>query len=259
MPASPTDMTLVRADGGPLGAATATVSACRAAGIPCLLSLYAPWDVRAYNDVFLSATLERDLTDNIVALIETYGFDGVDFDWECDVQSNLDVAAYSQYFIDLDGVLRPMGKIMGMAAAPSKVVLTPEAANLFEYVGVMAYDVGSPAQWYGSYSAVQGYLDTWAAAGIARSKLVLGINFAARNCTGGGWYSYNWIVDTYDPAPDLNQVSGYCYNGIDLVTAKASYVADNGFGGVFVYTVNLDKQGDPRSLLRHINDTFGRP
>jgi len=255
-PTDPSDMTLVRVDGGDMGESAATLTACQAAGIPCMFSLYTPWDEPAFNEVFTTPALSQELIDNIVTLMDTWGFDGVDLDWESDVQSNLDVTAFSQFVAELRTAL-PAGKIIGTASAPNKVTFDPSAAQDFDYIGVMTYDVAPAATWYGTMDDVQSSMDLWADAGFPKDKLVLGISFAARYATGGGWFSYASVVDQYDPAPGDNAAGDLVFNGIDLVTEKAQWIEDNGFGGAFVYTVNLDKLNDPRSLLQHIYDTIG--
>jgi chitinase len=257
-PKSSDNMTLKRIDDGHISDCVAVINSCHAAGIPCVLSVYAPWDQPAYNNAFMSVNSKRHLINNIVNLIRQYGFDGVDMDWECDNDPGLSANTYAQFYADLYTQIHWMGKTIGITENYGKVTLPTYAQNYLDTISLMDYDIGPSQTWYGTMSDVQTDMNSWVKAGFSKSKLILGINFAARYQTGDGWFSWEYVVDTYNPSPSSTTADNLCFNGINLTIKKAKWVIDNRFGGVFCYEVNLDKMNDDRSLLRNIYLTYLR-
>jgi chitinase len=258
-PKAPNNMTLKRLDNGPISACAAVISACHAAGIPCLLSVYAPWDQPTYNNVFSNTKNKAQLITNIVNLIKQYRFDGVDMNWECDNDSGLKAAVYAQFYADLYAQLHPLGKTIGITENYGKVTLPASAQTYLDTISLIDYDCGTTQTWYGTMADVQTDMNRWVLAGFSKSKLVLGISFAARYQAGGGWFSWEYVVDTYNPPSSATTAGNLCFNGIDLTVQKAKWVQGNGFGGVFCYQVNLDKMNDGRSLLENIYNTYTGP
>jgi chitinase len=253
-PKSAGNMTLTRLDNGPISDCVAVINACHTAGIPCVMEVYAPWNRPAYNNAFTNAKYKTQLINNIVNLVAQYGFDGIDMDWECDSDPGLNSTIYAQYYADLR-VKLPSPKTIGITTTYAKVVLPPSAQTYLDTISIIVYDCGTALTWYGTMSDVEAAMKLWIDTGFSNTKLLLGINFAARYQKGGGWFSWKYVVDTYNPPAPATTAGKLCFNGIDLTVKKAQWAMTN-IAGVFCYEVNLDKMNDNRSLLQNIYNTF---
>jgi hypothetical protein len=261
-PTSPSNLTLVCADGGSINRADAMIAALHAVGRPCEFSVFSQWgdpNYATYNQIFTNTAYRQQLFDEIVRIFTLKpGFDRVNMDWESD---NRGVAAQdiTNFYAALYAILQPMGKTISATENYGKVVMTTAAAQYLKFIGLMTYDVGAMPIWYGTLAEMQTDLNRWANAGFDRKKLLAGITFGARkwpNPPSNNWFSYASVVDQYNPPDSANQAGDYYYNGPDLVGQKAQWVKDNGFGGVFTYGTQLDKMNDPRSLLQHIYEVM---
>lgn len=260
---SATNMTLFLEVSTP-GALTAFVNRVHAAGAKIVIELYCDWDAPAsYNAIFDNSTLRSQLITNLAAFVNTYSMDGVDLDWEADVQSTLNKNNYSTFLIDLKTALNSLGgtKYITYAAPTNKVPFTVTASNSIDIINVMCYDVYPPTSWYGSYTQSTSYMTWWYNQGIAKSRLAMGISFAARLSDGTGWYSYRYIIETYNPATSANSANSgnYVYNGQDLVVQKTNWIKSQGYAGVMAYNLALDKYANPKSLLQGMYDVLYSP
>jgi Glycosyl hydrolases family 18/Concanavalin A-like lectin/glucanases superfamily/Bacterial Ig domain/Putative Ig domain len=205
------------------------------------------------------------------------GFDGVDLDWE----SGLDMTNYTQ-LVDLINRLRAAmpTKVITMYVFPGPPTATAAAAqSSLDQVNVGCYDDGNFAtwSWYNGplYTAVvnngsscndtmfqQGHDNGAVAAGVARSKIGVGIPFygyrwsgctqaMVSGCTRQNYFSYGLLVgDTtrwqsqyqrYDSTyksnylsiPGLNEFD--TYNGVEFMTDVAAWAKSNGFGGFMTF------------------------
>jgi len=218
--------------------------------------IFAPWGTPAYNNIFIDSTLRTALINNIVTELNTYAWDSVSMDWECDNHGPPlpTQAQVNNFFNELYTAINPIKISSAMNRGAAGVTITTAVESKLDWIGIMTYDTGVPATWYETLSGFQTELTRWTNAGFAAAKIIGGVSFAGRlNGSQSTWIRYGYIIDTYNPDPSLNVVADIYYNGADLVDAKARYVRDNSFGGAFCYTANLDQlTGDYRSLLKVI-------
>ncbi|KAJ3570324.1 hypothetical protein NP233_g4476 [Leucocoprinus birnbaumii] len=216
-----------------------------------------------FNPVVVSSTLRAEFVKSTVQLLEDYGFDGIDIDYE--------------YPSSPDQVAAPCG--------PQNYTLLDIAGmdKSLDFWNLMAYDFSgswdtaahNQANVYGtpinSNDAVQYYHSK----GVAFSKLVLGVPLYGRSFTntGGLNKAFNgvgigtWEAGVYDyrclPLPgskvtdDSKNIASSEYNGStkELVSYddenvakwKGQYIKKEGLGGSMFWELSGDKGTDPRA------------
>ena len=224
----------------------------------------------SYNDiplenVFVEATANetkiRQFAESILSMCETYGFDGVDMDWEHPRVDGTSAKQYESLMLLLSERLHAQGKLLTAAvlsgvtvdgniyydaAAHTNVVL-----NAVDFINVMAYD-GGDGERHSSYSFAVNCGTYWKdTRGLPAYKVVMGMPFYARP----SWESYGIILESVPKASDMDCVSyngmEVYYNGLDTITAKTRYAKEN-LGGVMVWELTQDTSDPDKSLLQAI-------
>lgn len=95
-------------------------------------------------------------------------------------------------------------------------------------------------------------MEHWEDYGAPREKEVLGIPFYGKD-TSGSAYSYSTIMDSYHPGPEVDEIGGIGFNGIDTVKKKTAYAVNTGAAGVMIWELSHDTQ-DSTSLLKAIDE-----
>lgn len=252
---SPSDVTLTTDVSGwtetKINTAVATV---HGAGKKIFAELFNYYGDDEYDVIFNNSSLRNDLVSNLHDCVDTWGFDGIDIDWESETMNTTN---FSLFITDLKSAISP--KELSIFVPQHLKLINTSAINALSFITVSAYDIGTP--WYGSYSAAKSAMAYWSNYfGVDKSKLLMGISFnTSTDISNGsvGWVGYNDIgVDSTTPGQD-NAVSGRYYNGIYTVRNKADWVMSEGYGGVNGYTLNDDLYAvTDRSLMRQIKDAI---
>ncbi len=173
------------------------------AGVSVLVSLIGPWDTSSLNEIWASPELRKELIDDLVDLIEDYGLDGIDVDNE----NKCDARLYKVFIDELYEALAPLDKLITLAAHPNRVCVNKETAEKLDFINLMTYDLytGKGYPYHSTYEESVDSMELWAGTGIDRQKLNMGIPFYGRDATGNG-YEYRWIVDSFEPTHDQNEV-----------------------------------------------------
>ncbi len=180
-----------------------------------------------------------------------YGLDGVDLDWE-QAYSDDDRHNYSVLVRELNGLLKAHDMLLTAAVYPVGDDLMPWAIEYVDWLNVMVYNFGHP---HSTFQHAVRSLNHWAEYGAPRAKLMLGIPFYGGD--GERTYSYRNIMDTHQPAPDIDEIAGISFNGIDTVRQKTSYAMNTGHAGVMIWELSHDTQDDT-SLLRAIDEEIDK-
>lgn len=173
--------------------------------------------------------------------------DGIDIDFEHPANQT-DAAQLGQFLTELRAALgdRPLlcaavAPVLGVSSIPPAVV-----NESLDFLNIMSYDHGGE---HATLAAAVSDMDFHRNQGILPSKLVLGIPFYGVHVTNRDARGYSYLLGAFDPnpAPDVNTLGGYYFNGRDLVRTKGRLGFEKG-GGVFDWVIDQDVS-DSRSLL----------
>jgi GH18 family chitinase len=172
--------------------APALVSAAHAHNVKVLLSIMSGWSAR---DDFADAANNNMATfvGNIVSAVNTYGYDGVDIDWENTASSTINWTSMTTLISDLRAALGTK-LLTAEADGGDQSHWAPLSGDL-DRVNVMVYDMAAswePFIWYdsplyGVSSAVSldAYKNDFVNAGIPAAKIDLGLPFYGYAVQGG--------------------------------------------------------------------------
>ncbi|XP_059479029.1 acidic mammalian chitinase-like [Neocloeon triangulifer] len=158
-----------------------------------------------FSNVCKDPVLRARFVDNLVNFVKTYGFNGLDLDWEFPAQRggiSADKNNFAALVRELRAKFTPNGLILsaavsaGLWAASVSYDIPQLSANL-DFINLMTYDyhgswesrTGENAPIYASSVDsdqglnVQSTLNYWLQQGAARSKLVLGVPTYGRSFT----------------------------------------------------------------------------
>jgi chitinase len=215
----------------------------------------------------LAGLLENDkrsvLIAGLVAVAETYNFDGIDVDLE----NALINTNYAPFVSELSAALKPKKKLMTAALASWNGDLISNATlQLYDFINIMSYDKTGP--WnlnrpgpHSPFTMAQDdftYFNT--TRGVAAEKLFIGLPFYGYGFGNGAPESltYKDIVTNYPGSENADSltVSGggkIYYNGIGTIKQKVAFALDKKAGGVMIWQLLGDSK-DSTSLLKAIND-----
>ena len=198
------------------------------------------------------------LTKNILTLLETYGFDGIYFDYEYPHKLK-SIKDYSDFLVKLDSKLE--NHILGAAFSHWSCNISKEAIKVLDRVEIMAYDNMGEYNAHAEFATVGGAMAVkdFIKRGYDLSKCDLGLPFYGR--THGGeeaWPSYAQIAGDLENNPFKNTVaksymtgdtSGNIttsFNSVQMIKDKTAFANDYGLGGVMVwhYTCDVDYEND---------------
>lgn len=224
----------------------------------------------SYNDaplenVFMAATSTdagvNRLAENILAMCEQYGFDGVDMDWEHPRVDGGSAKQYESLMLALSEPLHARGKLLTAAVLSGAtadgniyydaVAHTNAVLNAVDFINVMAYD-GGDGERHSPYPFAVDCGQYWKGTrGLPAHKVVLGVPFYARP----SWADYGSILasvpDAYSKDHVLFNGMDVYYNGVDTMEKKARYAKDT-LGGIMIWELTQDTSDTGKSLLQAI-------
>jgi chitinase len=232
---------------------------------------------------------------NIMNLVNTYGFDGVDLDWEGDFGS-----AYYTNMANLVGALRlSLGsKILTADIGVDDFAFWAQQAANMDRLSAMTYDEAgnwNPYSWFNSALESDSCDCVWSldltrrralAAGLPAAKINLGLPFYGYVSTGGNvtgprqsiagqptmsQMSYADIVANYDVSspswdsvaqvPWISTPNGWVtFDNPQSITAKVQYIQKQGLGGWIIWNNSSDyvaTQNPSHPLLAAIQSAVG--
>jgi len=212
---------------------------------------------------FMEPGKRAGLITALVAITETYNFDGVDFDLEnALINSN-----YAPFVSELSATLKSKKKLMTAALASWNADLISNATmNLYDFINIMSYDKTGP--WnlnrpgpHSPFTMVQDdFIYFNKTRGIPAEKLFIGLPFYGYGFGKGApqSLSYKNIVATYPGSENTDSLTvpeggKFYYNGMATIRDKVSFAISNKAGGVMIWQLLGDSK-DAKSLLKAIND-----
>ena len=223
------------------------------------------------ENTFMQATATSEKRDKfakaILDMCDTYGFDGIDMDWEHPRVDGTSASQYESLMMTLADALHKKGKILTSAvlsgatadgniyydaAAHSDTVL-----NSVDWINVMAYDGGDGdrhSQYNFAVQSAQYWKDKRK---MPRDKVVLGVPFYARP----SWAGYGDILSSVPNAWNTDCVTyngmQAWYNGMDTIRLKTRYALEN-LGGLMIWEISQDTSIQEKSLMTAIQDELNK-
>ena len=209
------------------------------------------------------------LTENILAFVGEFGFDGVSFDYE--------YPSAASSFENFTGYLEKLHTAMdGKFGAGEKLLtaaisewqlgtasFTPENLDILDRIEVMAYDLfddhGNHSSFYSACYLLIGQLEE---KGFDLGKINLGLPFYSRPENGdtfwGNYFDVAEELGEWDNAFYYNEyttlegvtASGNTwFNGRGMIYDKTCYAADCGLGGVMIWHIGTDSTKEGYRLM----------
>lgn len=216
----------------------------------------------SYHDVpleatFMSATETEEkinkFADAIMDMCETYGFDGVDLDWEHPRVDGTSSKQYEALIVALAERLHAQGKQLSSAVLSGvtadgnvyydSAAHTDKVLETVDWLNVMAYD-GGDGERHSAYDFAVNCGEYWTKTRkMPREKVMLGVPFYARP----SWAAYSDILAQVPDAwktdhTDFNGMDAW-YNGVSTIENKTTYALEN-LGGVMIWEISQDASGE---------------
>ncbi|MEU7527139.1 glycosyl hydrolase family 18 protein [Saccharothrix sp. NPDC042600] len=225
------------------GKLSALVNLGHAAGVRVSLAV-GGWnngDDSAFEALAANASSRTTFVNSVVEVVNQYGLDGVDIDWEYP-DPGVSAANFTALVQQLAGAMHSRGKLLTAAVVSGGGTaqgVQPAVFGQVDWLNIMAYDGGSP---HANYDWSIASANEWKARGLPASKTVLGVPFYSRP----GYYTYAQLV-AMDPANanrDCYTVGGaqQCYNGIPTIKRKTAWAMANA-GGIMNWELSQDTTG----------------
>ncbi|OQP66129.1 glycosyl hydrolase family 18 protein [Niastella populi] len=204
-------------------------------------------DDGAFESLAANATYRTNFVNALIGMVNQYGLDGVDMDWEYPdngASANNYVALMSQ----LSTELHNRGKILTAAVVGiNGSSILSSVFNVVDFLNLMAYDYNSFD--HSTFSYAQQSLNYWKGRGLPASKAVLGVPFYGRP----SWETFTQLVNR-GANPNADVFNGVGYNGITTIKNKTNLAWDQG-GGIMIWELSGDfGAGNSNSLLSAINE-----
>ena len=200
-----------------------------------------------HRSAFESGVLE----DNIKAVLEEYGLDGVAFDYEFPLE-DMHKQAFADFLVSLDKTLGDSFKICA-ALSGWNAGLPKEAINVIDIAEVMCYDLWDSDGKHATMNVMKDVMKQMRKHGYKRAQLDAGLPFYARPTTEDAyWYDYKDYYDKIDKdglVTDENTGLIASFNTPEVIYKKTAWAIRNGYGGVMIWNYGNDVPADNDASL----------
>ncbi len=204
-----------------------------------------------HNKAFTSGVLE----DNIIAVLDKYGFDGVHFDYEYPISPK----AWKYYNNFLVSLNKKLGDYtLGVAGNDWNIKFTTAAIEAIDSFEIMVYDMIDAEGRHATYEDTVKAVQKVGIYGMPLSKVNVGLAFYSRPTDMSAyWYGYNGCYEGIDEngwyhCNDTDK--DFWFNTPDIIEMKTEYAVNHGFGGVMIWHYNCDLPSSHEgSLLRAVS------
>lgn len=208
-------------------------------------------DLQMVRTAASSGTGRANIVRSVVSIVDDYGLDGADIDWEYPTNQGGDYTALMQGLRSALGGRLLTAAVIAGANFSAGLAIQPPVFDLVDWLNIMTYDDNLAGQPHASYDFMVYYCNQWLARGLPAGKLVAGIPFYARP----GGRSYASFVAADRANADRDVVDGAGYNGRPTVRAKTQWAKSNA-GGVMFWELSQDTHDDT-SLVAAISSVAG--
>ena len=207
----------------------------------------------AFEALAGNAGSRTTFVNSVMGVINQYGLDGVDIDWEYP-DPGTSGNNYTALMQQLSNTLHANGKLLTAAVVSEGGTANGVQPAVFGYVdwlNIMAYDGGSP---HANYDWSINAANFWKNRGLPKNKTVLGVPFYSRP----GYLTYAQIVAMNPNNANVDCINSggqQCYNGIPTIKRKTQWAVANA-GGIMNWELSQDTTGST-SLVSAIFDAAG--
>lgn len=198
-------------------------------------------------------------------LINTYGFDGIDIDWEYPggawgaVDSLGEATDRANYTLLCQAIRNKIGpnRLLSIAggASQSGGVECTAMSNILDYVNLMTYDYGANNN--SDFDSTKSFANAWVNAGFPKDRINIGVPFYGRQ--GDKWPAYSDIVGYQSQGGTLTTGSSesyLIYNGNkisfdspEMIRNKMLWIKQNGFAGGMTWELSQDLNNDLLNVM----------
>jgi hypothetical protein len=198
-----------------------------------------------------TAFAKGTLPEQIKALAEKTGVDGIFFDYEYPIKQKY-WNDFSSFLVELDETMPD--KTIGLALADWDAKLDKKAINAVDMVEMMEYDLFDENGDHSSFETAKCGIDKFLKKGYEKSKLDLGVPFYGRPVDKGGyWYNYkdySKALGRYENKgfSDEQNIDAY-FDSYQRVYDKTALALECGLGGMMVWHYTCDDFETPELSL----------
>jgi hypothetical protein len=175
---------------------------------------------------------------NLINLVNAYGLDGVDIDWEYPCPGG-NGGNYATLMSELAGDMHSRGKLLTSAVAAfgaNADCVGTSVFNSVDYLNLMVYDIRDPN--HSDYADAVNSINYWKGKGLPASKAVLGLPFYSHP----SWTDYATLVGQNSANACRDNDGVNYWNGLPTIRAKSSFARSNA-GGVMMWEASQDVLG----------------
>jgi chitinase len=204
-------------------------------------------------------------------MIDRYGFDGVDLDWESPSNEH-EMSSYVRLLNEIHVSFASTPRVLTVALHPGQT-LGDHGYHAVDRVHFMAYDMQASSGNHADFIAVRQAVDWIIASGCPRNKLVLGLPLYARNkANSGDVKTYAELMDDMlvvasdedaaagvpfaerlDPVyGTANAYGSFPYDSRHKAQRKTQWAKNYGLMGVFFWEIGQDKIEKEVSVLEAV-------
>lgn len=248
------------------GHMSATVQAAHSSGKKAIISV-GGWGAD-FTDAVSPANRTQSIA-NLVGYMQTYGYDGIDIDWE----PVGDPPNFSIWIRDLRAAMNAFNpqSILAIAAFSYDQAVV-DNQQYFDQINLMTYDFSGPypgwVSWHNSpvydggyrfpstgglVPSANGSIDAYLASGVPRTKLGIGIDFLGYYWTGGDGTPTGGVTgprQTYTVTPSVRSNVQYyeimnTYDGLPQIwdsSAQAAYISIDNPGSASDRFISFDNE-----------------
>ncbi len=191
----------------------------------------------SFSSLAANSSYRITFVNALVNLVNQYGLDGVDIDWEYPCPNN--GGNYATLMSDLASAMHSRGKLLSGAVAAFGGNGDCVGSSVFgsvDHLNLMAYDIRDPD--HSNYQDAVDSINYWKGKGLSASKTVLGLPFYAHP----SWKAYNTKVAENGANRCRDNDGSDYWNGIPTIRSKSSYARSNA-GGVMMWEASQDTTG----------------
>jgi chitinase len=236
------------------------------------------WGSGRFSEMAADETLRKRFANDCRRIVDEFGLDGIDIDWEYPTQDMAKISASpddtGNYTLLMRDIREAIGKnkLLTQATVASAEYMDHKALDQYlDFTNIMAYDMGNPpfhhsalyrSDKVGSRSADEA-VKAHLAAGIPKHKLVMGMPLYGRANRGFKrpedltkahemeGYTAHWDEEALVPyLTDANGDMVYCYENPRSLALKCKYITDQDLlGGMYWEYGGDNENGDLTRLI----------